>query len=338
MKKKVGINGFGRIGRLVLRAFFEGNYENVQVVAINSRADTETDLHMFKYDSNYGIFEGEIKASPNSLHINGQEVRDITEEDPQNIPWFEDDVDIVIECTGKFTDAYSAGRHITGGAKKVIISAPSKNEDLTMVMGVNQTDYIPSQHHIISNASCTTNCVAPLIKILDEHFGVQKAMMTTIHAYTNDQQILDKRHKDMRRARAAATNLIPTSTGAAKAVGIVIPHLNGLINGMAIRVPTPTVSITDVVATLAENVSSDDINKAYQAAAKGNLKGILGVSMVPLVSSDYKKSDFSCVIDGLSTMTLQNNMAKIIGWYDNEWGYSVRTVEMADYIASQGIR
>ena len=338
MKQKVGINGFGRIGRLVVRAFFEGYYENLQLVAINSRGDPETDLHMFKYDSTYGIFEGDVKAGSNSIYVNGQELINLSHEEPKDIPWDENDVDIVIECTGKFTDAKSAGEHLNNGAKKVIISAPSKNEDITMVMGVNHTDYIPSKHHIISNASCTTNCVAPLIKVLEDNFGLQSAMMTTIHSYTNDQQILDKRHKDKRRARAAATNIIPTTTGAAKAVGTVIPKLKNRINGMAVRVPTPTVSLTDVVATLTKKVTPDDINHAYQRASTSYLRGILGLSMDPLVSSDYKKNSFSCVIDGLSTMTLGDNMVKVIGWYDNEWGYSVRTVEMANYMASRDMR
>ena len=338
MKKRVGINGFGRIGRLVLRAFFQGHYENLQLVAVNSRADPETNLHMFKYDSTYGTFEGSVTVDSNSFYINGHELKNLTHEEPKDIPWNEHDVDIVIECTGKFTDAKSAGGHLDSGAKKVIISAPSKNEDITMVMGVNHTDYSPSKHQIISNASCTTNCVAPLIQVLENNFGLQNAMMTTIHSYTNDQQILDKRHKDKRRARAAAINIIPTSTGAADAVGMVIPHLKDRINGMAVRVPTPTVSLTDVVATLKKNINANDINEAYQNASNGSLRGILALSMDPLVSSDYRKSSFSCVIDGLSTMTLGNNMVKVIGWYDNEWGYSVRTVEMANYIASQDIQ
>ena len=334
MTKRVGINGFGRIGRLVLRAFFEKDYENVQVAAINSLADPKTDMHLFKYDSNYGTFEGDLNTSSDSMCINGHEVVDLSGQTPLDIPWHEHDIDIVIECSGKFTDAHDARGHMDSGAKKVIISAPSQGEDITMVMGVNESAYIPSKHHIISNASCTTNCAAPLIKVIDDAFGLRKAMMTSIHAYTNDQQMLDKRHKDMRRARAAATNIIPTTTGAAKAVGQIIPHLDGRINGMAVRVPTPTVSLIDVVATLKKNASADDLNSAYQTVAEGHLKGILDLSMHPLVSSDYKKSNFSCVIDGLSTMTLQDNMAKIIGWYDNEWGYSVRTVDMADYIAS----
>ena len=335
-KARIGINGFGRIGRLVLRAILSGNYPNLDVVAINSRvSDPKTVGHMFMYDSTYGTFEQEVIILDDSLKIKESSISLISYSSPNLIPWSNYDIDIVLECTGKFTDYKNANAHISNGAKKVIISAPGKEEDITIVMGVNETAYNPDKHNIISNASCTTNCLAPLVKVLDDSFGISEGMMTTIHAYTNDQQVLDKSHKDLRRARAAANNIIPTSTGAAKSIGKVIPALNNKIHGMAFRVPTPTVSVIDFVASINSNVDANSINDAYKEASLTNMKDILDISMEPLVSTDYKQNPYSCVIDGLSTMTLESNMVKVVGWYDNEWGYALRTADLAEYIYSQ---
>ena len=337
MKTRIGINGFGRIGRLVLRAVLQEGYKDVEVGAINSFADPENNAHMFKYDTTYGTYKGDVSWTEDSIVIDGNSVVCFNSKDPSQLPWGDHGVDIVIECTGKFTDSTKASRHLEGGARKVIISAPAKNEDLTVVIGVNEHQYDKNKHHILSNASCTTNCVAPLVKVLDDYFGVEQGMMTTIHAYTNDQQVLDKRHKDMRRARAAAMNIIPTTTGAAKAVGQVLPNLYGKVHGMAFRVPTATVSVTDFVATLRNKVTAEDINQAYMDVSQNKLKGIVGFSDEPLVSSDYRESPFSCTVDGLSTITLEDNMAKVVGWYDNEWGYSCRTIELAKLVAEAGI-
>jgi glyceraldehyde 3-phosphate dehydrogenase len=337
MDTKIGINGFGRIGRLILRAVLQENYSSTKILAINSPADPQTNAHMFKYDSTYGVFPGSVTWDEDSIYVDGTQIRCLSFEQPHDIHWSDIGVEIVMECTGKFTSHSDASGHLIGGAKKVIISAPGKKEDVTIVMGVNQNKYDPLRHHIISNASCTTNCAAPLMKILHESFGIEHGLMTTIHSYTNDQQVLDKRHKDPRRARAAGTNIIPTTTGAAKAVGIVIPELSGRIDGMAFRVPTPTVSVTDFVATLNSSVSVNSINDAYIAASQGDLKGILQLSMEPLVSSDFRGSTISCVIDGLSTLAISENMVKVIGWYDNEWGYSCRTIELANFITSKGL-
>ena len=335
-KARIAINGFGRIGRLVLRAILSGNYPNLDVVAINSKvSDPKTVGHMFMYDSTYGTFEQEVTILDDSLKIKESSISLISYSSPNLIPWSNYDVDIVLECTGKFTDYKNANAHISNGAKKVIISAPGKEEDITIVMGVNETAYNPDKHNIISNASCTTNCLAPLVKVLDDSFGISEGMMTTIHAYTNDQQILDKSHKDLRRARSAANNIIPTSTGAAKSIGKVIPALNNKIQGMAFRVPTPTVSVIDFVASINSDVDADSINDAYKEASLTNMKDILDISMEPLVSTDYKQNSYSCVIDGLSTMTLGANMVKVVGWYDNEWGYALRTADLAEYIYSQ---
>jgi glyceraldehyde 3-phosphate dehydrogenase len=291
---------------------------------------------MFKYDSTYGVYDGTVSSFSDKFVVDEMEINCVSSPNPIDIPWDRLDVDIVLECTGKFTDAEKARQHIDAGAKKVIISAPAKGEDVTVVMGVNESDYDPVSHSILSNASCTTNCVAPLMKVLEDQFGIISGMMTTIHSYTNDQQVLDKRHKDMRRARAAGTNIIPTTTGAAKAVGQVIPALEGKVHGMAFRVPTATVSVTDVVATLESSITPDVINQAYINASEGSLNGILDFTLEPLVSSDYRKNKFSCVIDGLSTITLGTNMVKVVGWYDNEWGYSLRTIDMARYVAAKG--
>ena len=336
MKTRIGINGFGRIGRLVLRAVIQEGYKDIEVGAINSFADPESNAHMFKYDTTYGTFKGDVNWTENSIVIDGHPVVCLNSESPSLLPWEDHGVDIVIECTGKFTDSAKASGHLEGGAKKVIITAPAKNEDITIVLGVNEHQYEKTKHHIISNASCTTNCAAPLMKVSDDSFGIEQGMMTTIHSYTNDQQVLDKRHKDKRRARAAAMNIIPTTTGAAKAVGQVIPNLEGKVHGMAFRVPTATVSVTDFVATLKTRATAEEINLAYQEVSQNRLNGILEYSNEPLVSSDYRESKYSCTIDGLSTITLDNNMAKVVGWYDNEWGYSCRTVELAKLVAEAG--
>ena len=336
MKTRIGINGFGRIGRLVLRAVIQEGYKDIEVGAINSFADPESNAHMFKYDTTYGTFKGDVNWTENSIVIDGHPVVCLNSESPSLLPWEDHGVDIVIECTGKFTDSAKASGHLEGGAKKVIITAPAKNEDITIVLGVNEHQYDKTNHHIISNASCTTNCAAPLMKVLDDAFGIEQGMMTTIHSYTNDQQVLDKRHKDKRRARAAAMNIIPTTTGAAKAVGQVIPNLEGKVHGMAFRVPTATVSVTDFVATLKTRATAEEINLAYQEVSQNRLDGILEYSNEPLVSSDYRESKYSCTIDGLSTITLDNNMAKVVGWYDNEWGYSCRTVELAKLVGEAG--
>ena len=336
MKTRIGINGFGRIGRLVLRAVIQEGYKDIEVGAINSFADPESNAHMFKYDTTYGTFKGDVNWTENSIVIDGHPVVCLNSESPSLLPWEDHGVDIVIECTGKFTDSAKASGHLEGGAKKVIITAPAKNEDITIVLGVNEHQYDKTKHHIISNASCTTNCAAPLMKVLDDAFGIEQGMMTTIHSYTNDQQVLDKRHKDKRRARAAAMNIIPTTTGAAKAVGQVIPSLEGKVHGMAFRVPTATVSVTDFVATLKTRATAEEINLAYQEVSQNRLDGILEYSNEPLVSSDYRESKYSCTIDGLSTITLDNNMAKVVGWYDNEWGYSCRTVELAKLVGEAG--
>ena len=336
MKTRIGINGFGRIGRLVLRAVIQEGYKDIEVGAINSFADPESNAHMFKYDTTYGTFKGDVSWTENSIVIDGHPVVCLNSESPSLLPWEDHGVDIVIECTGKFTDSAKASGHLEGGAKKVIITAPAKNEDITIVLGVNEHQYDKTNHHIISNASCTTNCAAPLMKVLDDSFGIEQGMMTTIHSYTNDQQVLDKRHKDKRRARAAAMNIIPTTTGAAKAVGQVIPNLEGKVHGMAFRVPTATVSVTDFVATLKTRATAEEINLAYQEVSQNRLDGILEYSNEPLVSSDYRESKYSCTIDGLSTITLDNNMTKVVGWYDNEWGYSCRTVELAKLVGEAG--
>ena len=335
-KARIGINGFGRIGRLVLRAILSDQYPNLDVVVINSRSsDPEIVKHMFMYDSTYGVFNQKIDITDDGLKIDDSCLSLISYPTPDLIPWERYGVDIVLECTGKFTDHKNNNAHISNGAQKVIISAPGKQEDITIVMGVNENDYDPVKHNIISNASCTTNCLAPLVKVINDSFGISEGMMTTIHAYTNDQQILDKSHKDLRRARAAATNIIPTSTGAAKSIGKVIPSLEGKIHGMAFRVPTPTVSVTDFVANIQSNADSTDINNAYKEASISHMKNILDISMEPLVSSDYKQNPYSCVIDGLSTMSLGKNMIKVVGWYDNEWGYALRTADLAEYVYTQ---
>jgi len=334
---RVGINGFGRIGRLVLRASKERHPDKLEIVAVNDLTDAKTNAHLLKYDTTYGGYPGHVEASNGDLVVDGRSIRVFSERDPSKIPWSEMGVDLVVESTGLFTDAEKAGGHLEGGAKKVVISAPARGEDLTIVLGVNEHLYDGANHNIVSNASCTTNCFATMVKVLHDSFGVEHGVMSTIHSYTNDQAILDQRHSDLRRARAAAANIIPTSTGAARAVGLVLPELNGKLDGIAFRVPTITGSITDFVATVSRDVTVDEINAAYQEAADGKMKGILEYSDEPLVSSDFKGNSHSCIIDGLSTMVMQGRMVKVMGWYDNEWGYSCRTADLCALIADKGI-
>ncbi len=336
MAIRVGINGFGRIGRQVLRAILERHPDKLEVAAVNDLTDTKTNAHLFKYDTNYGIYPGTVEATDDSIVIDGRSIQVLSDRDPAKLPWGDMGVDVVVESTGFFTDAGRAGGHREGGAKKVIISAPAKGEDMTIVLGVNDGEYDSERHNILSNASCTTNCIATMVKVLHDNFGVERGLMSTIHAYTNDQKILDQVHEDLRRARAAAQNIIPTSTGAARAVGLVLPELNGKIHGMAFRVPTATVSVTDFVALLDRDASVDDINGAYEEAANNSLSGILEYCTEPLVSSDFKQNPHSCIIDGLSTMSMGGNMVKVVGWYDNEWGYSCRTADLAAFLADKG--
>lgn len=333
MSIKVAINGFGRIGRAVVRIAQERLDDNIEIVAINARADSKTLAHLFKYDSLYGRFRGSVKTTEDSMIINGSEIKIFNENDPENLPWAKLGVDIVIESTGIFKDKEKLMKHVKAGAKKVILTAPAKNEDITIVMGVNEKDLDIQKHSIISNASCTTNCLAPFAKVLDDNFGIVKGLMTTIHSYTNDQRILDKTHKDLRRARAAGESIIPTTTGAAKAVEKVLPNLKGKLNGFSVRIPTPTVSLTDLVCELSKPVTVEEVNNAFKEAAEGSMEGILGYSEEPLVSIDYKGDDRSSIVDGLSTMVISDNMIKVVSWYDNEWGYSCRTVDLVNYVA-----
>jgi len=332
---KVGINGFGRIGRLVLRAAM-GN-KDIEVVAVNDLTDAATNAHLLKYDSVHGIMDADVSSGDGVIKVNGKDIKVLSERDPSKLPWKDLGVDIVIESTGLFRDREKASAHLSGGAKKVIISAPAKNEDITIVLGVNEEKYDAANHNIISNASCTTNCLAPVAKVLDEQFGIVRGLMTTVHAYTNDQRILDMAHKDLRRARTAGESIIPTTTGAAKAVALVLPQLKGKLNGFAMRVPVANVSVVDLVVELGKNVSVEEINGALKAAAEGNLKGILQYSDEPLVSKDYNGNPHSSIVDGLSTMVIADNLAKVVSWYDNEWAYSVRLVELAQYIAAKGL-
>ena len=315
----------------------ERHPDKLEVAAVNDLTDTDTNAHLFKYDTNYGVYPGTVEAKDESIVIDGKAVKVLSDRDPSRLPWGELGVDVVVESTGFFTDAGKASGHLEGGAKKVIISAPAKGEDLTIVLGVNEDKYDPEHHNILSNASCTTNCIATMVKVLHDTFGVDKGLMSTIHAYTNDQKILDQVHGDLRRARAAAMNIIPTTTGAARAVGVVLPELNGKIHGMAFRVPTSTVSVTDFVAVLKRDASVDDINAAYQEASENSLKGILEYCTDPLVSSDFKLNPHSCILDGLSTMSMGGNLVKVVGWYDNEWGYSCRTADLAAFLADKGL-
>jgi glyceraldehyde 3-phosphate dehydrogenase len=334
----IGINGFGRIGRQVLKAISERQSSSVEVVAINDLADPQTNAHLLKYDSNYGIFPGSIQAREDALIVDDREIRVVAERDPSRIPWAELGVDIVVESTGLFTDAGKAAAHLRGGAKKVIITAPAKDEDVTICLGVNEHWYDPDIHHIISNASCTTNCLAPVAKVIHDTFGIVKGLMTTVHAYTNDQRILDQVHgKDYRRARAAALNIIPTTTGAARAVSLVIPELKGKFHGFAMRVPTPTVSVIDFVAEISREATADEVNQALKEAAAGPLKGIMEFNDEQLVSSDFKGNPHSAIVDGGLTMAIGDTMIKVVAWYDNEWGYSCRIADLAAYMAKKGI-
>ena len=337
MAVKVGINGFGRIGRQVFRAIRDYQAATLEVVAVNDLTDPKTNAHLLKYDSNYGVFPAEIEARDDAIVVDGQAIKVLAERDPAKIPWRDLGVEIVVEGTGLFTDAQKASAHLQGGAKKVIITAPAKNEDWTVVLGVNDDKYDPKRHNIISNASCTTNCIAPVAKVLHDTFGVQKGFMTTIHAYTNDQRILDTVHKDLRRARTAALNIIPTTTGAAKAVTLVIPELKGRLDGMAFRVPTSTVSVVDFVAVLERSASKEQANEAFRDAASESLRGILGYTDEPLVSIDFKGDPRSSIVDGLSTMTIGDSMIKVISWYDNEWGYACRTADLCAFLAQKGL-
>ena len=337
MATRVGINGFGRIGRLVARASLSLYPNQIEVAAVNDLTDAKTNAHLFKYDTNYGVYPGQVEANNGDLVIDGRNVKVFSERDPAQIPWSEMGVDLVVESTGIFTDGKQASGHLQGGASKVIISAPATNVDLTIVLGVNDHLYDPSQHNIVSNASCTTNCFAPMVKVLHEAFGVEHGLMSTIHSYTNDQAILDQRHSDLRRARSAAQNIIPTSTGAARAVGLVLPELNGKLHGIAFRVPTATGSVTDFVADLSRDVTAEEVNQAFKEAAEGPLKGILEYTEDPIVSSDIRGNPHSCIFDALSTMVMQDRMVKIMGWYDNEWGYSCRTADLCSLIGDKGI-
>lgn len=337
MTTRIGVNGFGRIGRLVTRATMERYPETLEVAAVNDLTDDKTNAHLFKYDTSYGVYPGQVEADNGDLRIDGRSIKVFSERDPAKIPWSEMGVDLVVESTGIFTDGEKAAGHLQGGASKVIISAPASNVDLTMVLGVNDGAYDKEQHNIVSNASCTTNCFAPMVKVLHEAFGIEHGLMSTIHSYTNDQAILDQRHSDLRRARAAAMNIIPTSTGAARAVGLVLPELNGKLHGIAFRVPTATGSVTDFVVNLSREVTAAEVNQAFQAAAAGGLQGILEYTEDPIVSSDVRGNAHSCIFDALSTLVMAGNMVKVMGWYDNEWGYSCRTADLCSFMSNQGL-
>ncbi|MGE5644729.1 MAG: type I glyceraldehyde-3-phosphate dehydrogenase [Acidobacteriota bacterium] len=335
MAVKVAINGFGRIGRNVVRAGM--NDPAVEFVAVNDLTDTKTLAHLLKYDSVLGPLDAEVKAEGDTISVNGKKLKVFATKDPAELDWSSLGAQVVIESTGKFTDATQACKHVRGSVKKVIISAPAKNEDITIVLGVNEKLYDKSKHNIISNASCTTNCLAPFVKVLHEKFGILKGSMTTIHSYTNDQNVLDFPHKDLRRARAAALNMIPTSTGAAKAIGLVMPELKGKLDGYSMRVPTPDVSAVDLVAVLAKNATAEELNAALKAAAEGELKGILAYTEDPVVSTDMLHNPNSSIIDASMTKVLDGNLAKVISWYDNEWGYSCRVVDLVKFVASKGL-
>lgn len=336
MGARIGINGFGRIGRQVTKALKE-RYKDIDVVAVNDLASPEENAHLFKYDSNYGIYPGTVGVDGDNIVIDGDKIQVLKEKDPAKLPWKDLGVELVVESTGLFTDAEKAKAHMAGGAKRVIISAPAKGEDITVVLGVNEKDYDPSKHFIVSNASCTTNCLAPVAKVLEDTFGIEKALMTTVHSYTNDQKILDMVHKDWRRARAAALNIIPTTTGAAKAVALTIPELKGKFHGFAMRVPTPTVSVIDLVGNLKRETSAEEINAAFQAASEGPMKGILGYSAEQLVSMDFKGDARSSIVDAELTMVIGGNLFKVVSWYDNEWGYSCRVADLTHYMIQKGL-
>jgi len=335
MVTKVGINGFGRIGRQVLRIVRERYPEELEVVAVNDLFDPATNAHLFKYDTNYGIYSGSAEVVGNDLVVDGEKIRVLAERDPAQLPWAELGVQIAIESTGVFREGPLAAAHIQAGAKKVLISAPAKNEDITIVLGVNEELYDNKKHHIISNASCTTNCLAPVAKVVNDEFGIVKGFMTTIHAYTSGQRLLDMGHKDLRRARAAAMNIVPTSTGAARAIGVVIPELAGKLDAFALRVPTSTVSLIDLTVQVERGTTTDELRTLFKEAAEGRLKGILGYSEEPLVSVDFKGDSRSSIVDAEYTQVMQGNMVKVVSWYDNEWGYSTRLVDLANYVAER---
>ncbi len=335
MATKVGINGFGRIGRNVFRAAL--NNPAVDIVAVNDLTDAKTLAHLLKYDSVHGILNADVSVDGSNIIVNGKAIQVIAEREPAKLPWKDLGVEVVVESTGRFTDREKAAAHLEAGAKKVIISAPAKKEDITIVMGVNEDKYEAANHHVISNASCTTNCLAPFAKVLHEKFGIKRGLMTTVHAYTNDQQILDLPHKDLRRARAAGMSIIPTTTGAAKAVALVLPELKGKLNGFAMRVPTPNVSVVDLVAELEKEATAEEINAALKAAAEGELKGILAYTEEPLVSKDFNGNPHSSIVDALSTMVIEGTMVKVVSWYDNEWGYSNRVVDLIEFVARKGL-
>ena len=337
MTVKVGINGFGRIGRQVLKAIKEKYTDEFDVVAVNDLFPPETNAHLFKYDSNFGKYAGTVEVVEGNIVIDGDTIKVLSERDPASLPWGDLGVDVVVESTGIFRDRDGASKHIAAGAKKVVISAPAKGEDITIVLGVNDDKYDPAAHNIISNASCTTNCLAPAAKVVNDNYGIVKGVMTTIHSYTGDQRVLDLGHKDLRRARAAALNMIPTTTGAAKAVALVIPELKGKFDGMAMRVPTPTVSIVDFVCDLEKETTAEEVNAAFKAASEGPMKGILGYTEEPLVSMDFKGDDRSSIVDGPNTMVLGGNMLKVLTWYDNEWAYSVRVADLIKLMADKGL-
>ena len=350
MAVKIGINGFGRIGRLVARAVFERKLKDIEIVAVNDITDAKTNAHLFKYDSVHGTYQGDVKVlSEEEISIDGKKIKVLKKKDPTELPWKDLGVEIVVESTGLFTvkkdginkkgkEVKGAENHITkGGAKKVIITAPAEGEDITIVMGVNHDKYDPKNHHVLSNASCTTNCLAPIVKVIHENWNIEKGLMTTIHSYTNDQRVLDVAHSDLRRARAAAMNMIPTTTGAAKAIGLVMPQLKGKLDGFAIRVPTPNVSVVDLTALVSKSVSAEEINLALKKASEGELKGILGYTDEPVVSMDFNHCSLSSIVDGKMTKVIDGNFVKVISWYDNEWGYSNRVVDLVLYIIQKGL-
>jgi glyceraldehyde 3-phosphate dehydrogenase len=337
MATKVGINGFGRIGRLALKAIIQRCGGKAEVAAVNDLTDAKTNAHLFKYDSNYGTYPGKVEAKDDGIVVDGRKIKVLAEREPAKIPWRDYGVDIVIESTGLFTQASKAAAHLQGGAKKVIISAPAEEEDISIILGVNEGQYDPTKHRIVSNGSCTSNCIAPVVKVLHQNFGIVHGLMTTVHAYTNDQKILDVFHRDLRRARSAGTNIIPTTTGAAKVMGVVIPELQGKLHGISLRVPTPVVSIVDFVADLKRKVSTEEVNGAFRKAADGELKGILEYCDQPLVSSDFKGNPASAIFDALSTMVIDGNLMKVLAWYDNEWGYSCRLADLVAYIIKKGL-
>jgi glyceraldehyde 3-phosphate dehydrogenase len=335
MAIRVGINGFGRIGRQSLKAMIDRHPDDIEVVGINDITDTQTNAHLFRYDSTYGRFPGKVEVVDNDIVIEGKRIKVFAQKEPAEIPWSDVGAQLVVESTGFFTDGPKAAAHLKGTVKKVIISAPAKGEDITIVLGVNQDTYDPTKHHIISNASCTTNCLAPAAKVIYDTFGIEKGLMTTVHSYTNDQRILDVVHKDLRRARAAAQNIIPTTTGAARALALVIPELKGKFDGFSLRVPTATVSVVDFVATLTRPASVATVNEAFQAAADGKLNGILGITYEPLVSSDFRGDNRSSIVDAESTMMVGDNFLKVVAWYDNEWGYSCRVADLTSFIGER---